>query len=65
MNAGGLPVLLRGCGSPFSLRKGYMDSSLIVNDVSATVASVGFGWTFLGFLCGLVISGAFVYVVSR
>lgn len=42
-----------------------MDTSLIVNDVSATVAAVGFGWTLLGFLCGLVICGAVVYVVSR
>lgn len=40
-------------------------SSVMVNDVSATVASVGFGWTFLGFLCGLVICGAIIYVVSR
>lgn len=42
-----------------------IDSTLIVNDVSATVAGIGFGWTLLGFLSGLVICGAIVYVVSR
>lgn len=42
-----------------------MDSTLIVNDVSAQVATIGFGWTLLGFLGGLVICGAFVYVLSR
>lgn len=42
-----------------------MDSSVVLNDVSATVASVGFGWTLLGFMCGLVICGAIIYVVSR
>lgn len=42
-----------------------MDSTLIVNDVSATVAATGFGWTLLGFLSGLVVCGAIVYVVSR
>lgn len=42
-----------------------LDSTLIVNDVSATVAGIGFGWTLLGFLCGLVVFGAIVYVVAR
>lgn len=42
-----------------------MDSTLIVNDVSATVAGIGFGYTLLGFFCGAIVAGAIIYVVSR
>lgn len=42
-----------------------VDSVLFVKDVSATVASLGMGYTFLGFLCGAIICGAIIYVVSR
>ena len=69
MNAVGLPVLLRGSWGPYFFikprKEKMIDSTLIVNDVSATVAGIGFGWTLLGFLSGLVICGAIVYVVSR
>ena len=42
-----------------------MDSTLIVNDVSATVAGIGLGYTLLGFFCGVIVAGAIIYVVSR
>lgn len=42
-----------------------MDSTLIVNDVSATVAGIGLGYTLLGFFCGAIVAGAIIYVVSR
>lgn len=42
-----------------------IDSALIVNDVSALVAGIGMGYTILGFLCGGIVAGAIIYVVSR
>ena len=42
-----------------------MDSTLVINDVSSSVATLGLGWTFLGFLCGAIVCGAIIYVVSR
>lgn len=41
------------------------DSVLFTQDVTATVAGISFGWTLLGFLCGAIVAGAIVYVVSR
>ena len=41
------------------------DSVMMVNDVSATVAHLGAMWTLLGFLCGGIVAGAIIYVVSR
>lgn len=42
-----------------------VDSVLYVNDVSATVAGIGMGYTLLGFFCGAIVAGAIIYVVSR
>jgi len=42
-----------------------MDPSLITNDVSALVANIGMGYTLLGFICGAIVAGAIIYVVSR
>ena len=42
-----------------------MDTVVYFSDVTPYVALYGFGWVFLGFLCGAIVTGALLYVLTR